>query len=525
MSCALLVVLGVPLLATLARPATVSAQATVQRVPPSGDPTLFEYGVFFRARGELFHNLDLDRGLTPSGDPFFPVPQADPRGQLLTHGDLRLRTDVAFHVPDTTVSIHMRVDVLDNLAMGSLPVGPPADSRGQRSPGGAFVVQRAWAQVLLPFGLLAVGRIGSHWGLGMLSNGGDCATCDVNDAADRVFLATAFADHVWSLSFDLTSIGPIVPRRDQVRFLDVEPADDTRTLTLAMMNVREDRSRRRRERAGYTTVEYGALVSYRWQDYDWSPSYLPTPERYSLRRSQIVSRGYQAVVTDAWLRVSGPWGRVGLEGAMIAGRFDEASVVPGVFLRDPVETLAFGGALESEFHVASEVLSLGLDLGAASGDPAPGFGAFPGSTRGPGQPGDLDGAQVVAPFDMRADNFRFHPNYRVDRILFRELLGTITDAVYLRPHGRLMLARHPSGRLNLTLAAVASFALHASSTPGGDQALGFELDPSLTYENDAGWAIVADYAVLFPFAGLSNPALGLAAQPAQLLRVSLWMTL
>lgn len=506
-------------------PATAAAQSRVQRVPSPGEPTMFEYEIFFRSRGELFHNLDLDRGLTPSGDPLFPVPQADPRGQLLTHGDLRLRTDVAFHVPDTSVSIHMRVDVLDNLSLGSLPVGPPADSRAQRSPGAAFLVQRAWAQVLLPFGLLAVGRIGSHWGLGMLSNGGDCATCDVGDAADRVFFATAFLDHLWSLSFDLTSIGPVVPRRDQIRFLDVEPADDTRTLTLAVMNVREDRSRRRRERAGYTTVEYGAFVSYRWQDYDWSPSYLPTPEQYQLRPTQIVARGYQAVATDAWLRVSGPWGRVEAEGALIAGRFEEASVIPGVFLRDPVDTLAFGAALESEFHALPQTLTLGLDLGVASGDPAPGFGAFPGTTRGPARPGDLDGAQVGAPLDTRADNFRFHPSYRVDRILFREIVGTVTDAVYLRPHGRVTLARHPSGHLDLSLAAVASFSLHASSTPGNDQALGLELDPSLSYENDAGWAIVADYAVLFPFGGLSNPALGLGAQPAQLLRLSLWMTL
>ena len=118
-------------------PCLAEAQAVVRRVPNPGDPDLVDYRIFFRARGELLHNLDLDRGPTPSGDPLFPVPQADPLGQLLTHADMRLRTDLAFNVPDSTVSVHARIDVLDNLSFGSLPVGPPADSRRQRSPGSA----------------------------------------------------------------------------------------------------------------------------------------------------------------------------------------------------------------------------------------------------------------------------------------------------------------------------------------------------------------------------------------------------
>ena len=118
-----------------------------------------------------------------------------------------------------------------------------------------------------------------------------------------------------------------------------------------------------------------------------------------------------------------------------------------------------------------------------------------------------------------------HPNYRIDRILFREIIGTITDAFYLRPHASLTLVEHPSGRLKLSLAGIFSMALEASSTPGNDALLGLELDPTLSYENDEGWSIVAGYAVLFPFGGLSNPDLGLDAQPAQLFRLSLWVTL
>lgn len=512
------------LLAVALLPSPADAQAVVRRVPPPGEPSVIDYSLFFRARGEMLWNLDLDRGLTPSGAPLFPVPQADPDAQLLTHGDLRLRADLSFDVPGSTVSVHLRTDVLDAVSVGSLPVGPPADSRAQRSPADAFVVQRAWAQVLTPLGLLAAGRIGSHWGLGMLSHGGDCPSCDTSDAADRVFFATALAGHLWSVAFDFTSIGPTVPRRDGVRFLDVDPSDDTRSFTFAVLDVREDRSRARRTRAGYTTVEYGAFASYRWQDHDWSPSYLPTPDDYELGRAQIVSRGYRALGGDLWLRLSGPWGRVEAEGAIVRGRFDEPSLIPGVFLRDPVRSRQWGLAVESEL-AAGERTRVGLDLGAASGDPAPGFGATPRTTQGPGRPGDLDGAQLSPPLDRRIDNFRFHPNYRVDQILFREIVGTVTDAIYVRPHARFTLVDHGRGRLRLSLAAVASFTLHATSAPGGETALGLELDPTLSYENDDGWSVVGEYAALFPFAGLDNPEADLSAEPAQLFRLSLWVTL
>ncbi len=505
-------------------PSVADAQAVVRRVPPPGEPNVVDYRFFFRSRGELFWNLDLDHGNTPSGDPLFPVPQADPLSQLLTHGDLRLRTDLAFNVPESTVSIHLRVDVLDNLSVGSLPVGPVADTRRQRSPGSAFVIKRAWAQVLTPIGLIAAGRIGSHWGLGMLSNGGDCPSCDTDDAADRVFFATAFADHLWTLAYDFTAIGPGVPRSDGVRFLDLDPADDTSTLTFAVMNIRDDGSLRRRTNAGYTTFEYGAFLSYRWQMFDWASANPPSPAGYALSRTQLMGRGYEAVAGDVFLRLTGPWGRVAAEVAVVGGHFDEASLIPGVLLRDPVESLQWGFAIESDFVPAPNVFSLGLDLGVASGDPAPGFGAFPG-TRGPGQPGDREGAQLAPPYDMRVDNFRFHPNYRVDKILFREIIGTVTDAFYVRPHATLSFFQHRSGRLRLDLAGVLSGALESSSTPGNETLLGVELDPTLSYENDEGWSIVAEYGALFPLGGLRNVALGRDAQPAQMFRLNLWVTL
>jgi uncharacterized protein (TIGR04551 family) len=133
----------------------------------------------------------------------------------------------------------------------------------------------------------------------------------------------------------------------------------------------------------------------------------------------------------------------------------------------------------------------------------------------------MDGSQLRLPYDTRFSNLAFHPDYRVDQILFRELIGTVTDAVYLRPHARWTWPGFLAGALTLDLAVVASWAMEATSTPGQATALGVEIDPSLSYVSEDGFRLDLDYAVLFPGAGFDNPEAGLAAKAAQLMRVRL----
>jgi uncharacterized protein (TIGR04551 family) len=116
---------------------------------------------------------------------------------------------------------------------------------------------------------------------------------------------------------------------------------------------------------------------------------------------------------------------------------------------------------------------------------------------------------------------RFHPDYHVDRILFREIVGTVTDAFYFRPHVRVTVAEHHRGRLEARLAAVASFAVFAESTPGGERPLGLELDPTLAYVSDFGFAAALEQGTLFGLSGLGNPKLGLDAGIAQLWQLRL----
>ena len=483
-----------------------------------------------RMRLEALYNLDLDRGLTPSGQSLFPVPLSDPGGQWLTHADLRLRTDLALIVPEAGMAIHVRIDALDNLALGSQPDGVPSVTTSQRPANQPFVVERAYGQVLTPFGLLAAGRMGNDWGLGMLANGGDCASCDSGDAADRIAFFTPMLGHIWGVAYDFTAIGPTTPRNHPSRVVDVEPSDAVRTFTLAMLRYTSPIARRRRARANRITFEYGAYVSHRRQNLDVPAHYLPTANPTPIDRGQVMSRGFRATATDLWGRLTLPYGRIEVEAAMLFARIEQPSLVPGVELADSYESRQTGLAFESDFGpdhaTGGGAWSLGLDGGYASGDPAPGFGALLGARNGgtsaaAPQPGDIDGPQAFAPRDTRVDNFRFHPDYRVDRILFREIIGTVTDAVYIRPHTRFRLASLGPGRLELGVAAIASMAVETASTPGGARGLGVEIDPTLAYITDHGFVASLEYAALFPLAGLDNPLLGLDAKPAQLLRLRL----
>jgi uncharacterized protein (TIGR04551 family) len=300
------------------------------------DEFSLEIDGYLRLRAEILHNLDLDRGATPSGEVLFPVPIDDPQGQTLYELDMRLRTDLAVYAPGGTVAVKLRLDTLDNLALGSTPDGAPSASTTQRALETAIRVRRAYGEVLTPFGVLAAGRMGNHWGLGMLANGGDCADCDSGDAQDRIAFITPVAGHVWAASFDLTSSGPQVARHSGFRPVDITPVDDVRTVTFAVLSWLGDAPRARRHRAGRTTFEYGAYLSHRWQDGDIPASYVPTASAIPLTPQQVMPRGFQATAVSVWARLQGPGLRIELEAAYLHASVAQSSLVPGVLLRDGV---------------------------------------------------------------------------------------------------------------------------------------------------------------------------------------------
>jgi uncharacterized protein (TIGR04551 family) len=328
--------------------------------------------------------------------------------------------------------------------------------------------------------------------------------------------------HVFALAYDRSATGPVVPERAGTRAIGIAPRAAGHSVTGAFLRVRAPNSGARRRRGGRLCCEFGAYGSYRWQNLDVPSSYLPLASPApQLDRGQLMIRGYQAAATDAWLRLTGRWFRVEAEAAYLWAKVEQPSLIPGVELPRPATSNQGGFALESEIGEVAGRWSAGVDAGFASGDRAPGFGAFP-ATNGPApQPGDLEGAQALPPYDNAVNNFRFHSDYRIDRILFREIIGTVTDATYVRPHARYTAWRGHTGQLDLHLAGVFSAAVEPTSAPGQQRPLGIELDPSIVFRTNFELEAAFEPAWLFPLAGLDNVASGVSAKPAQLYRMRL----
>lgn len=468
-----------------------------------------------RVRESGLYNLDLDRGLDATGQPLFPVPLSG--GQLLHAGELRARTDAAIYAPGVGVAVKARIDWLDNVALGGSPDldgGSPATSRGQRPT--TVVLERAWGEALTPAGTLAVGRMGAHFGLGIAVNGGDCEDCDHGDAADRLAFVSPLAGHLVAFAYDIAARGPFTESRDGGRAIELEHATGTAGPTFALLKVHSPATLARRAAAGRASFEYAGYVSHRTQDHDVPASYLATaapPTGYT--SADVVARGFTATALGAWLRLSSSRVRIEAELAYARARLDQPSLIPGAAITVPVTSQQLGLALQSS--IVAGPAQIGFDAGYASGDDAPGFGAFPRIGQTATKPGTFDGPQANLPRDRTVDNFRFNPDYRIDQILFREIIGTVTDAVYLRPHARATLLDVGRGKLEAIVALIVSRAVEATSTPSGAAALGTEIDPELRYASRDGFAINLAYGVLLPGAAFDGTAL--PAQPAHALRL------
>lgn len=492
----------------------------------------FDLSGYLRLRFDVMENLDLNHGPTPStGQPIFPVAPSDPDATLMG-ANMRLRLDPSVRV-GWGVSIHARIDLLDNLVLGSTPEGLPTSTwapisggstaqavpeAGKNSAADSVRVKRAWGQVITPIGVLAAGRMGAviDWGTGFFINSGSCLDCDRGDVGDRVSFMVPLLDHLFGFAFDWGASGPTsASLRGEAQPFDLDRRDNVRSFALWAARYESDEVVERRRRAGRLVLQYGLLASYRSQELDTPAYYLTGDLGRAYTADDMVRRGLQAVAADLWFGLRyGGW-TVDIEGAMLLSWTENASLLPGTEFLPQVTAQQFGGVARARYDFAD--LRLQLELGAASGDNAPGFGVAPPLTQYQSRPGDLDGPQLAIPGDTTVNNFRFNPDYHVDQILWRRIIGTVTDALYLRPSARYS----PLRDLWLEGTLITSFALEAASTPSGERPLGVELDLGASYRLEPGFEAHLTYGVLFPLAGLRNSRLGLDPEPAHLLHVIL----
>ena len=481
---------------------------------------LLELDGYLRVRPDLFHKLDLNRNPDPSGFTLFPRPVSE-KERTLAGVNMRARIEPTINVSEE-VRIKLQIDALDNLVFGSSPAYATGSDRYEfgvmsntqvppsvlNSVRDSILVKRAYGEVSTPIGILRFGRMGSHWGLGMVHNDGNCLDCDFGDTVDRIqFVTEPFTGWYLTPMLDFDVEGPISGSdAGQGQPFDLSNTDDSHSYILAIARRDTEQQERARLDNGLSVLNYGIHFTYRAQSFD--PVGLLDPANPLARQSRHAT----IYIPDLWGKLEHKSFRLELEGAAVLGNV-EAAVGPSDAQRVQQLTLRqFGAVGRGEYRFMEGQLRLGLEAGFASGDRAPGFGNRParktGDPAGNPVPNDIDGRQYGqypcgggTCNDTSIRNFQFNRDFRPDLILFRELLGGITDAVYAKPTLTYAVAEG----FDVFGSVVGSGAVYTESTPSGlSRWLGVEIDAGARYETEDGFIAQLQWGVLFPQNGLKN---------------------
>ena len=542
------------------------AKLLAEAPPVSSDPTVigwhsptsvFTVHGYFRVRGELWDKFYLNR----FEDPFnYFIPATNGRGpdfegaivsggcrgeptttpgeersrcgggDRLRFANMRLRLQPTLAVSDD-VRIHMMFDVFDNLVLGSTPETKVFDEAGNatgianvpgRVPGAnidtqtstvsapvarqnatrdAIVARRVWGEVTnRAIGQLRFGRMGHQWGLGMLYNPGEELDADFQSDIDRVQGITQFKGFFFGASWDFPSSGAIFdPGANVVGVpFDLARKDDIKQWSLMVARRLDPFEQRKRLAKGDWVLNGGIYFIYRKQSL--SSSTAPLFVNQSDFDDLFVRRGAKVFVPDLWAQFLWKNFRFEAEFAYIAGQitnigatqFTADTDLPRYKLR------SYGLAFESEMRFVSKKLGVYFNTGLASGDP---------NVNGLSDREDLI---TQDPADnRRLENFAFHPNYRIDEIFWRHIMGRIDGAWYFNPAVSYDIIRNPFGQLFGARASVVySRAMEEQQAYGSEPSLGVELDLKLYYSSEDGPGFMDGYHIQFMY-GLFFPLAGL----------------
>jgi len=540
--------------------------------PPAADPTLaswtsprpvFSLNGFFRLRAEYLNNLSLrrvpmeerlqsdpfarwipvDNSPTTGGDGVIPrggcngppdsSAGADQRcngSAVLRYADMKLRLQPSLSLSDN-VRLHMMVDVFDNLVLGATPEVKSTDRNGQnvgRAPGvpvdtltqtvsspesgrnvvgDAILVRRAWAEVTnSTIGQLRFGRMGNQWGLGMLWNGGGATNpldtvldMDFQSDVDRIQLIGKFKGIFFGVSWDFANKGFIDDPLDDLQALprDASWKDDTRQWSFLLARRMEPLAQEKRLSRGKWVINGGGYFIYRSQNL--STSTVPLNATIGQVENNFVRRGANVYIPDGWFQALWKELRLELEFAGFFGQIQNISPdeFPPAAEGSRYKLRQWGLAFEGEYRFLQKKLGVYLKGGMASGDP---------DVVGLSQYENLI-AQPVGKKDI--STFSFHPNYRIDLILWRRIMGRIAGAYYLAPSISYDLIRSDFGRvLGARLDFIYSRAMYQQQTYSSEPNLGAEIDVSIYYRTEDGprftdgFFAATQFGVLFPLAGL-----------------------
>ncbi len=496
--------------------------------------TILKLHGYFRTRGNLMETLYLgrrpveDEGRDYPFDRFRPgenrIDGSGPIGgcgdsldrsdspaacdsSSLGFANMRLRLAPVLSVSDE-VRVHAMFDVFDNFILGSTPDGIAGEDSlsfstdTRNSIEDAIRVRRAWAEVTnRGLGQIRFGRMGWHWGLGMFANGGEGIDSDYQTDVDRIMAIVNPFDLVHVIAaYDFANEGYVASNRlDPYSIpLDAYQDDDVDQYMFAVTRRYDEDVQKERLDRGDFVLNAGAFFLYRNQ-------LLSTVEDASDDTERLVfRRGAEAFIPDVWLQFLYENLRLEVEAAMVFGSVD--NTLSGTELStDTYGLLQFGLAFEGEYRVLDDQFGIHFDFGFASGDQdLDGLGRYDSD----GNPNFQRDARGAAPDDS-ISTFRFHPNYRVDLIFWRNIMGHVAGGYYFKPGISYDFIRDPFGQLlGFEVDLIWSRATAELQTWGNDPDLGVEINAALYYRSEDGPEIwdgfygSAQAGVFFPMQGL-----------------------
>ena len=507
---------------------------------------LFVPNGYFRIRPELFNKFDLGRGLDTMGYSLWPRSAVSASERTTAGINMRFRFEPTLNVSEE-VRIKTQIDALDNVIFGSTPayafsrsdqqafsifsntqVPPQAGLNSFRN---SIQVKRVYGEVTTPVGILRFGRMGSHWGLGMVHNDGNCLDCDHGDTVDRVmFVAPVppLPDFYITPMIDWNGIGLTSERVGDIgQPYPLTNSDQILSFILAIAKRDTEQQAKTKLQNGQAVFNFGIHFTYRSQKNDpasyykqfpFQPSADRDPFQSTVGSSFYVPRRGSFYLPDFWAKYERKRFRIEIEAAALFGSFSNRALDPADAnnpIRNSTLNLAqFGAVAQAEVRLLNGALHLNMEIGYASGDNSPGFGNRPGRlynaitqrTVTEPVPGAIDGPKwciavsaTCAKNNIR--NFRFNQDYRIELILWREIIGGITDAIYVKP----TISYDVTEGFRLYASIIYSRAVFAYSTPSSTNPnLGIELNAGVRYETEDGFFAQFAWGVLFPLGGFQQ---------------------
>lgn len=477
-----------------------------------------EHHGYFRFRADFFHNGHLGTvvpGEAGSGSSNIPAPLTEnavnnadetTAGQVgsedakvIATANMRLRYSPTVHISDS-LRIHTTVDILDNLVLGSTPdygfarsdvplsvlsqaQAPP--SAGVNGVSDSIRIKEAYGEFQPSF-LLRLGRQTADWGLGILANDGSDYDDDYGDYTDRALLRFSLYGVYVTAAWDYVYSGAVTddPTQNFGQAKDLGGADDVQQWTLSFsqqpMSERELIEREKSLREDFKPAfDWGVYGRIRQQDFDLSDTSLAAIQSEGGAAAydslSLVPRNAFAVIGDLWLRYEQRFDfhsgiRLELEAVGIFGEI-ENTTLDSSLPETAVDLEQIGLAFEAQYD--SDTLTIGLDAGFATG----------GTTRG--------------------STFSFDPDYHLDLIMFREVLGTVANAWYAKPYVSFDFFQSRQDRLGFQVDLLLAGALDSDATPGKSSFYGFEGDVALFFHDKAGFRFDLEMGFLFPGAALN----------------------